>query len=182
MRFTPAPLKGAFIIDLQRHEDERGFFGRAFCEREFQGHGLSTPMVQTNVSFSKEKGTLRGMHYQAPPHEEAKLIRCTRGSIYDVIVDVRPDSSSFLEWMGVELSSENGRMLYVPEGFAHGFLTLEESAEVAYQVSEFYTPGSERGIRYDDPEIGIDWPGEVRVLSDKDRTWPAFERSDAVEQ
>ncbi len=182
MRFNETPLKGAYVIELDKHVDQRGFFARAFCRREFREHGLAGDMVQTNLSHNSVRGTLRGMHYQAPPAEEAKLIRCTRGRIYDVIVDVRPSSSTFTHWFGVELAGDNYRMLYVPEGFAHGFLTLEAESEVMYQVSQFYTPGHERGIRYDDPSIGITWPDQVNVISAKDETWPDFEAVEALKQ
>lgn len=172
MHFSETSLPGAFVIELERFEDERGFFARTWCRREFERHGLTPRMVQANVSFSKEHGTLRGMHYQTAPHEEAKLVRCTRGAIHDVIVDVRPESPTFKEWFGVDLTAGNYRMLYVPEGFAHGFITLEDATEVTYQVSAFYAPEYERGIRYDDPAIGIAWPRPVRVISDKDQRWP----------
>lgn len=172
MRFQEATLDGAFIIDLERREDDRGFFARTFCMEEFGKHGLQSTMVQANVSYNKRRGTLRGMHYQAAPHEEAKLVRCTRGAIYDVIVDVRDGSATRMKWLGVELSTENGKMLYVPEGFAHGFITLTDDTEVNYQVSASYAPGFERGLRYDDPMIQIEWPVDVEVISDKDSTWP----------
>jgi dTDP-4-dehydrorhamnose 3,5-epimerase len=175
MIFTEGSLQGPYIIDLEKHRDHRGFFARAFCRREFAEHGLARDMVQTNVSFSATRGTLRGMHYQRPPHEEAKLIRCTRGALYDVIVDVRPESDTYGEWMGVELSADTHRMFYVPEGFAHGFLTLADDTEVVYQVSAFYAPGAEQGLRYDDPALGIEWPASVEVISEKDRSWPSFE-------
>lgn len=174
MIFTTGPLEGPTIIDLEKHRDDRGFFARAYCQREFAEQGLAQNMVQTNVSFSKKRGTLRGMHYQNPPHQEAKLIRCTSGALYDVVVDVRSASETYGQWMGVELSADTHRMFYVPEGFAHGFLTLEDETEVIYQVSSFYAPGAEEGLRYDDPVLDIDWPIEVQVISDKDRSWPAF--------
>jgi len=177
MLFTEVSLKGAYVVDLEKRGDSRGFFGRTYCQREFEEYGLATQMPQTNVSFSRNKGTLRGMHYQEAPYEEAKLVRCTRGAIYDVIVDVRPNSSTFKRWFGVELTEENYRMLYVPEGFAHGFITLSGNTEVNYQVSQFYAPGHERGVRYDDPSIGIQWPGEVTEISEKDKAWPAFNPS-----
>lgn len=167
-------LEGAHIIDIEKRKDSRGFFGRAYCGREFEEHGLATQMVQTNVSYNEIKGTLRGMHYQEEPFEEAKLVRCTRGAIHDVIVDVRPTSATFKEWIGIELTQANHRMLYVPEGFAHGFITLTDGAEVVYQVSQFYSPGFERGICHDDPAIGIEWPLDVSVISDKDENWPPF--------
>ena len=175
MIFTETKLSGAFIIDLERHEDDRGYFARTFCAREFAEHGLETEFVNTNASYSAQKGTLRGMHFQHPPHAEVKLVRCTQGAIYDAIIDLRLDSETHGEWIGVELSRENGRMLYVPRGFAHGFLTLTDDVDVTYQVSAFYTPGAEGGLRYDDPAFGIDWPGRVTVITDKDRTWPLVE-------
>lgn len=181
MKFNETRLQGAYVIELNRHVDHRGFFARGFCQREFQDHGLAGTMVQTNLSFSNQRGTLRGMHYQAPPAQEAKLIRCTRGQIFDVIVDVRPSSSTYMQWFGVDLSADNYRMLYVPEGFAHGFLTLAAGSEVIYQVSEFYTPGHERGIRYNDPSIGIEWPERVSVISEKDEKWPDFLAAETLE-
>ena len=174
MRFTPAPLDGAWIIDLERREDPRGWFARTFCRREFEAHGLEPVIAQANISWNARKGTLRGMHYQVPPAAETKLVRCTRGALWDVIVDLRPDSPTFLRHFGVELTAENGRQLYVPELFAHGYLTLADDTEVAYQVGEFYTPGAERGIRHDDPALGIEWPAPVAVISEKDAAWPAF--------
>jgi dTDP-4-dehydrorhamnose 3,5-epimerase len=175
MTFTETRLPGAFVIEPERREDDRGFFARVYCEREFREHGLMPHVAQANMSWNPRRGTLRGMHYQVEPFREAKLVRCTRGAIYDVIADLRPDSPTYLQWVGVELTAENARMLYVPEGFAHGFLTLEDATEVTYQVSEFYAPGSERGIRWDDPALGIEWPAGVRVVSDKDRSWPFLE-------
>lgn len=180
MIFEEAPLQGAHIIELQQHQDDRGFFARAFCQHEFAEHDLAHDMVQTNVSYSGRRGTLRGMHYQEAPHREAKLVRCTQGGLYDVIVDLRPDSDTYTDWMGVQLTADNHRMLYVPEGFAHGFITLADDTEVMYQVSEFYAPGAEHGLRYDDPAIGIEWPISVEVLSEKDQTWPAFEARPSV--
>lgn len=177
MIFTETALPGAWIIDPERREDERGYFARVYCEREFREHGLMPHIAQANTSSNPRRGTLRGMHYQVEPHREAKLVRCTRGAIHDVIVDLRPDSPTRLRWIGVELTAENARMLYVPEGFAHGFLTLEDHTEVTYQVSEFYAPGSERGLRWDDPGLGIEWPGEVLVVSDKDRSWALLDET-----
>jgi dTDP-4-dehydrorhamnose 3,5-epimerase len=174
MIFTPTELEGAYLIELERRGDERGFFARTYCEREFEAHGLSTRMVQSNTSLSRDRGTLRGMHYQTPPHAEDKLIRCTHGSIYDVIVDIREGSQTFGKWIGVELTAENYRMLYVPKGFAHGFVTLAADVQVSYQVSEFYEPTAERGARYDDPAFGIEWPVVPTVVSDKDGAWPPF--------
>lgn len=172
MIFTETKLSGAFIIDLEKRGDSRGFFARSFCQDEFERHGLVNKVVQTNVSLSKHQGTLRGMHYQEAPYAETKLVRCTQGAIYDVIVDIRPESPTFKQWIGVELSSSNHRMLFVPQNFAHGFITLMDDSEVTYQVSQVYHPGSERGLRYNDPALGIIWPREVNVISDKDASWP----------
>lgn len=178
MIFTETRLPGAHVIDPQLRHDERGFFGRVWCRHEFAAHGLNPVLVQANISYNRKRGTLRGLHYQVPPHAEAKLIRCTRGAILDVIVDLRPDSATAGEWIGVELTADTRRMLYVPEGFAHGFQTLEDDTEVTYQVSEFYTPGAERGVRYDDPGLGVTWPLEVTAISEKDRTWPPLRLPD----
>jgi len=175
MKFTETPLKGAFVIDLEPHGDERGFFARMFCAREFREHGLKPTIAQGNMSFSREKGTLRGMHMQLPPAAETKLVRCTRGRLYDVIIDLRPDSPTYMQHFGIELTADNRRALYVPEMFAHGFLTLEPDTEASYLVGEYYSPGDERGYRYNDPAFGIQWPGEVRVISEKDRSWPDFQ-------
>jgi len=176
MKFTPTRLPGAFVIDLEKIEDSRGFFARSWCKREFEAQGLNSQLVQCDISFSPKKGTLRGMHYQVKPFEETKLVRCTMGSIYDVIVDIRPDSSTFGQHFALILSSDNRRMLYVPEGFAHGFLTLSDNTEVFYQMSEFYSPDHARGFRWNDPAFAIEWPGEVLVLSDRDRDYPDFAR------
>ena len=176
MNFTETHIPGAFAVDLERREDDRGFFARAWDVNEFASHGLSTRLVQANVSYNRAAGTLRGMHFQRAPHEEAKLVRCTRGAVYDVIVDLRPDSEAFKRWLGAELSAENGRALYVPEGCAHGYQTLTEGAETFYLVSEFYAPESEGGVRWDDPAFGIEWPAaDRRVISPKDASWPDFE-------
>jgi len=175
MIFDESRLKGAFVIHLEPKEDERGFFARAWSQSEFESHGLNARIVQANLSYNKRRGTLRGLHCQAPPYEEAKLVRCFRGAIYDVIVDLRSGSPTFLEWIGVRLTAENRRMLYVPEGFAHGFQTLEDDTEVFYHVTQLYTPDAERGIRWDDPALGIQWPEvESRTISAKDRSWPQF--------
>ncbi len=174
MIFKGTNLQDAFIIDLEKHQDERGFFARVYCEKEFRDHGIDPGVVQANVSYNKFSNTLRGFHYQAEPYGEAKLMRCTKGSIYDVIIDVRPDSPSYKQWIGVELTESNHRMLYVPEGFAHGFITLQDETEVTYLVSEFYTPSAEKGIRWDDPAFGVEWPVEVKVISEKDRNWPDY--------
>jgi len=174
MIFQPVQLAGAYVIDLERIEDDRGFFARAWCQREFEQQGLESRLVQCNLSQNHTTGTLRGMHYQVAPHKEAKLVRCVKGRIFDVIVDLRPGSSTYLQWFGVELSADNHRMLYVPEGFAHGYQTLEADTEVFYQVSEFYSPGSEQGLRWDDPAIAIDWPLAPEIISQKDRHYPDF--------
>lgn len=172
MIFTETKLAGAYVIDLEKRGDSRGFFARSFCQDEFEKHGLVNKVVQTNVSLSKHQGTLRGMHYQESPYAETKLVRCTQGAIYDVIVDIRPESPTFRQWIGVELTSNNHRMLFVPQHFAHGFITLMNDSEVTYQVSQVYHPGSERGLRYNDPALGIVWPQAVNVISDKDAAWP----------
>jgi dTDP-4-dehydrorhamnose 3,5-epimerase len=173
--FRETALPNAFVIELERLEDERGFFARTFCAKEFTEHGLVPTVVQANLSFNRKRGTLRGMHYQLPPATEAKLVRCTRGAIYDVIIDLRPDSPTYLHHFGIELSAESRTALYVPDMFAHGFQTLVDQTEVTYQVSEFYMPGQERGIRYDDPAFAIEWPLPVSVISEKDSSWPRFE-------
>ncbi len=180
MIFTETPLAGAFILDLEPREDSRGFFARTFCRSEFEAHGLKPDMVQCNLSYNHHAQTMRGMHYQLPPAAETKLVRCTRGAILDVIVDLRPESSTYLRHVAVELTVDNRRQLYVPELFAHGYLTLEPGSEVAYQVGEFYTPGFERGIRWDDPALGITWPLPVEVISEKDASWPAFGAREAA--
>jgi dTDP-4-dehydrorhamnose 3,5-epimerase len=173
--FEQTRLSGAFFVDVERREDSRGFFARTWCANEFADHGLTTEVVQANVSFNPRQGTLRGMHFQRAPHAETKLVRCTRGAIYDVVVDLRRDSDTYKEWVGVELSADNRRALFVPEGFAHGYQTLVPDAEVFYQVSEYYTPGAEGGVRWDDPAFGIEWPDpDNAFLSDKDRSWPDF--------
>lgn len=174
MIFTETKLKGAYTIEIEQLKDNRGFFARSWCQREFEEHGLTSRVVQTNVSFNIKKGTLRGMHYQIAPYEEAKLIRCTNGAIYDVIIDLRPDSPTYLQWVGAELTADNHKMLFVPESFAHGFQTLQDNTEVTYQVTQFYTPGSERGIRWNDKTINIEWLVDVNVISDKDKNWPDF--------
>jgi dTDP-4-dehydrorhamnose 3,5-epimerase len=172
MIFTESGLKDAYIIDLEEKHDNRGFFARTFCAKEFEAHGLKSVVAQCNLSFNHKKGTLRGMHYQIPPAAETKLIRCTQGAIYDVIIDMRPESPTYLQHIGVELTAENHRALYVPEMFAHGYQALTDGAEVVYQVGEFYTPGYERGLRFDDPFFNIQWPMEVTVISEKDQNWP----------
>lgn len=175
MLFTETALKGAYIVDLELREDERGFFARSWCEDEFKEHGLNPRLVQCNVSFNKNRGTLRGMHYQAEPFPEAKLVRCTMGAIYDVIIDLCADSPTFKQWFAVELSAENRRALYIPESFAHGFQTLTENTEVFYQMSEFYHPECARGVRWNDPAFGIEWPVENKILSKRDDTFLSWE-------
>lgn len=181
MIFNETKLPGAYVIDLEPRGDERGFFSRAWCEREFVEAGLSTRIAQANVSLSRDKGTLRGMHLQLPPAGEIKLIRCIRGAIYDVIIDLRPASPTLGQWIGVELTNANRKALYVPEGFAHGFQTLTSDTEVFYQVSEFYSPEHETGVRFNDPRFGVEWPEEITVISDKDQNWPDFEPHVALE-
>lgn len=174
MIFTETKLKGSFIVDIEPIRDDRGFFSRSFCQREFEKYKLNPNVVQTNVSSNKEKGTLRGMHIQFAPFEETKLVRCTRGRIYDVIVDLRTNSETFRQWVGVELSADSYRMLFVPEGFAHGFITLENNTDVTYQVSQFYTPLAEQGYRWNDPAFNIEWPMEPYIVSQKDRSHSLF--------
>jgi len=171
MRFTETPLQGAFVVEIEPFSDERGIFARSFCANEFAEAGLVSQFVQSNLSVNGKAATLRGMHYQNPPHSEVKLVRCVRGSMFDVVVDLRPESASYRQWFGVTLSGENHKALYVPEGFAHGFLTLEADTEANYMVSAFYTPNAEGGLRWDDPVIGIDWPMQPQVISSKDAQW-----------
>ena len=171
MLFTETKLKGAFIIDIEPREDERGFFARSWCEDEFKQQGLNPRLVQCNISFNKKRGTLRGMHYQSAPYAEAKVVRCTMGAMYDVIIDLRPEAPTFKQWISVELTAENRRALYVPEDFAHGFQTLMDNTEVFYQMSEFFHPECARGVRWDDPAFGIRWIYEIPVISDKDGSY-----------
>ncbi len=172
--FTETPLAGAYLIDLQPHCDERGFFARTFCRVEFESHGLNPEVVQCNISFNLKAGTVRGMHYQKPPHSEAKLVRCVRGKIQDVIVDLRPNSDTYRQHFSAELSADNRRALFVPELFAHGFQTLVDETEVEYQMSESYDPASSAGFRYDDPAFHLGWPREISVISAQDLAWPVF--------
>ena len=176
MIFTETKLKGAFLVEPELMKDERGFFARSFCENEFKEHGLKSRVLQCNLSFNGAKGTLRGMHYQISPFAEAKLVSCTRGAVYDVIIDLRPDSSTYCQWFAAELTAENYRMLYIPEGFAHGFQTLTENTMVFYQMYEFYHPEAARGVRWDDPTFAIKWPLTARNITKKDRTYPDFKR------
>ncbi len=178
MIFTPTKLQGAFIIDLKKLEDDRGFFARTFCANEFAERGIETNFVQANTSLSYKKGTLRGMHYQVSPYEEDKLVRCTKGALLDVIIDLRKDSPTFKQWISVELTENNHRALLVPKGFGHGFITLEDNTEANYLVSEFYTPGAEAGIRYNDPLFKIEWPFEPVVISEKDANHPDYEEKE----
>ena len=174
MIFTESRLKGAFILDLEKREDERGFFARSWCRREFEDHHLNPAIAQCNISFNRLKGTLRGMHYTAAPFEEAKLVRCTAGSLYDVIIDLRPASPTYKQHVSQVLSAANHRMLYVPEGFAHGFQTLEDNTEIFYQMSAFHAPEHARGVRYNDPAFGIEWMIADPVILDRDRDYPDF--------
>jgi dTDP-4-dehydrorhamnose 3,5-epimerase len=174
MVFRELPLPGAFVIEPERFEDGRGFFARAFCREDFAARGLDPAVAQSSLSFNRRRGTLRGMHYQAAPAEEAKLVRCVRGAIHDVIIDLRPDSATFRQHAAVELDAENRLALYVPPDFAHGFQTLEDDTELYYQMSAPYSPGHARGFRHDDPELGIAWPLPVAVISERDRTLPRF--------
>lgn len=171
MKFVPTRLPGAFIIEPEPIEDERGFFARTFCRDEFAAHGMNPSLVQCSISFNTKKGTLRGMHYQKQPHQEAKLVRCTRGAIYDVIVDVRADSPMYKRWFGVELIAHGHKALYVPEGFAHGFLTMEDESEVLYQMSEAFHPECAAGVRWNDASVGIKWPVSPQIISDKDLSY-----------
>jgi dTDP-4-dehydrorhamnose 3,5-epimerase len=174
MIFQGTKLAGVFVIGIEPHNDERGFFARSWCESEFRSHGLNPRVVQCSISFNHKKGTLRGVHYQAEPYPEAKLVRCTQGAIYDVALDVRPQSPTFRQWFGAVLTAENRQMLFIPEGCAHGFLTLHDNTEVLYQMSEFYHPESARGLRWNDAAFQIAWPEKVEVISDRDQTYPDF--------
>jgi dTDP-4-dehydrorhamnose 3,5-epimerase len=175
MIFHRTKLSGVVEIQIEPKCDERGFFARSWCQHEFESNGLNCRLVQCNVSFNTRKGTLRGMHYQAAPYPEAKLVRCTRGAIYDVVVDLRRESPTFRQWIGATLTADNRQMLYVPEGCGHGFLTLENETEVFYQMSEFYHSDLARGVRWNDPAFGIEWPAAAEQISERDRTYPGFE-------
>jgi len=170
--FSETKLNGAFIIDLERREDNRGFFARAFCQHEFADHGLKPVIAQANIGFNRRRGSVRGMHFQYPPAAETKLVRCTRGAVLDIIVDLRPESPTYLDHVSVELSADNHRAIYVPERFGHGYQVLEDETETSYQVGEFYTPEAEGGLRYDDPALGLTWPLTVTEISEKDAGWP----------
>jgi dTDP-4-dehydrorhamnose 3,5-epimerase len=175
VRFRPTPLEGAFLVELEPHVDERGFFARTFCEREFTEQGLPAHFPQCNLSRNARAGTLRGLHYNAAPHREAKLVRCVSGAIWDVVVDLRAGSPSRLAWFGAELTAARGEAMFVPEGFAHGFVTLADGADVFYQMSACYVPGAARGLRWNDPRLGIAWPRAPEVISDRDRDYPDFD-------
>lgn len=174
MKFNKTTIKGLYIIEPELLEDERGFFARTFCQKEFEANGLNTRLVQCSISYNKRKGTLRGMHYQIAPMAEARLVRCTRGAIYDVIIDMRQKSPTYCKWLAVELTADNHLMLYIPEGFAHGFQTLEDDTEVFYQMSEFYAPEHARGVRWDDPSFRIEWPLPIKIISEKDMSYKGF--------
>ncbi len=174
MVFTETRLKGAFIIEPEKLEDSRGFFARTSCQKEFQSYGIDFRIVQSSISFNIKKGTLRGMHYQVAPHEEPKLVRCTRGAVHDVIVDLRCDSPTFKCWIAIQLTADNRRMVYIPKGFAHGFQTLEDDTEVLYQMSEFYHPECARGVRWNDPAFAVEWPEGIRTISQRDQEYPDF--------
>lgn len=177
MLFQPTNLAGAYLIDLQPIADERGFFARTWCTQEFAEHGLDAHLVQCNLSLNRQRGTLRGMHYQQAPYAETKVVRCIRGALYDVIIDLRPESPTYLQWLGVTLSAENRTMLYVPKGFAHGFQTLADNTEVFYQMSDFYAPAYAGGLRWNDPHFNIRWPLKVSVISAKDQSYADFRQA-----
>jgi len=183
MIFTETRLKGAFVIDIERRDDPRGFFARAFCQREFEAHGLKASIAQANIAFNRQKGTLRGMHFQFPPAAETKLVRCTRGAILDIVVDLRPESLTFLQHIAVELSEDNYRALYVPERFAHGYQVIRDKTETTYQAGEFYTPECEGGLLYDDPRLALQWPLPITAMSEKDQGWkPLNEQEPELKQ
>ncbi|MCX6006126.1 MAG: dTDP-4-dehydrorhamnose 3,5-epimerase [Chloroflexi bacterium] len=174
MIFKEIELKGAYIIELEPLKDERGYFARTYCQNEFRQNGLELTIMQCDVSYNRKKGTLRGLHYQSAPHEEVKLVSCTRGSMYDVIVDIREQSPTYCRWLAVELTEQNRKMLYIPKGFAHGFQTLADDTAVYYQMSEYYHPGLARGIRWNDSALGINWPVKISIMAAKDRQFPDF--------
>ena len=180
MIFTPLALPGAMIVDLERSDDTRGYFARAWCEREFAEAGLNPRLVQASISQNRRRGTLRGMHYQVAPHAEDKLVRCIQGAIWDVIIDLRPESPTYLQHRAIELNAARGRALYIPKGFAHGFQSLTDDAQLFYQMSEFYQPAAQRGLRWDDPRFAIDWPERPPILSSRDASYPDFEPAQAA--
>ena len=176
MIFTETALKGTYIIEPEKYEDDRGYFARVFCKKEFEAHGFKLNMVQSNIAFSRKKWILRGLHYQVNPYAEVKLVRCISGRIFDVIIDLRPESLTYKQWFGTELSAENNQMLLIPQNFAHGYQSLANGTEVFYQVSQFYTPDAERGVRWDDPAFNIQWPEMTNpIISEKDKSWPDFQ-------
>ncbi|MDD5428967.1 MAG: dTDP-4-dehydrorhamnose 3,5-epimerase [Candidatus Omnitrophica bacterium] len=175
MKFTKTPIEKVYLLEIEKIEDERGFFARSWCAEEFEKRGLNGKIAQCSISFNKKKGTLRGMHYQVPPHEEAKIIRCTMGAIYDVIIDIRPDSPTFRKWYAAELSADNRRMIYAPEGVAHGYVTLKDDCEIFYQISELYHPECAKGVRWDDPAFGVKWPSGKKIINDRDAGYPDIE-------
>jgi dTDP-4-dehydrorhamnose 3,5-epimerase len=179
VNFCETRLAGAFILDLERHDDSRGYFARTFCQREFEEHGLKTTIAQANVAFNRDKGTLRGMHFQFPPKAETKLVRATRGAVVDIIVDLRPESSTYLEHVSVELTEDNGRAIYVPERFAHGYQTLVDDTETSYQIGEFYAPETAWGLLYNDPRLRLSWPLPAASMSEKDRNWRPLDEYEA---
>ena len=174
MKFCETPVQGAFEINVERIGDSRGYFGRLWCANELREQGLNTEIKQSNIGFSPKAGTLRGLHYQSPPHDEVKIIRCTRGSVFAVVLDIRRDSPTFRKWHGIELNQDNASKLYAPEGCAIGYLTLEDDSEIYYSTSKFYAPEAATGVRFDDPYFAIEWPGKVKILSDNDKSWPDF--------
>ena len=180
MIFTATQHEDAWLIDIDPREDERGFFARIWCRQELAAQGLDTEIAQESLSFNRHRGTVRGLHFQRPPHEETKIVRCTRGGIFDVIVDLRPRSPTYLRWQGFELTAENHKALYVPKSFAHGFQTLVDDAEIVYQISEFYAPNSAGGHRYDDAAFGVAWPLPVTMISERDLSWPAFNAATSI--
>lgn len=181
MTVQPTAVSGTYIVELEKHYDDRGYFARSWDGKEFETLGLESSLAQCSVSYNRKKGTLRGMHYQVPPAAETKLVRCTRGALYDVALDLRPQSSTFLKWVGVELTPANGRMLYIPKGVAHGFLSLADETEILYQISEFHAPELSRGVRWDDPLFAIKWPEPVTVISPRDRSYPNSVATNFVE-
>jgi dTDP-4-dehydrorhamnose 3,5-epimerase len=179
MKFSELRLRGAFVTDIEKHTDERGFFARTWDREEYRAHGLATGFTQCSLSYNEEAGTIRGLHFQRPPHAEVKIVQCLRGAIYDVIVDLRAESETFGQWTGLELSADDRRVLYIPERFAHGFQTLQPRTEVGYMISEAYVPEAASGVRYDDPGLAIDWPLPVSQISARDRTWPGVKELSA---
>jgi dTDP-4-dehydrorhamnose 3,5-epimerase len=174
MIFTETKLKGAFVIEIKKIADDRGFFGRSWCKKEMEEHDLNGTIAQINTSLSKFKGTLRGLHFQIAPYQECKMIRCTKGAVYDMIVDLRPESPTFMQWFGEELTEDNHKALYSPKGFGQGFITLKDDSEITYFTTEFYAPGMDRGVRWNDPQFGIQLPLQPVIISEKDQNWPDF--------